>query len=134
MLRPKSNFGCLEVVIFHVFGPSEFSKFDFRCNAEALRRFVYRRLSAFEFRVSISECVFGGSRGWFFGFLFGPRSVAFRRYRKVTRCFIYKHLRAFGVSKLIFFEYLKSVNFGPEKSLKPYVYNGFSDFRCLLKT
>ena len=67
-----------EVVIFHVFGPSEFSKFDFRCNSEALRRFVYRRLSAFEFRVSISECVLGGPGAGFSGSFLGPDRSLFQ--------------------------------------------------------
>ena len=47
---------------------------------------------------------------------------------KVTRCFKNKHLGAFQASEAIFFEGLLSVDFGAEKALRRYVYNGFSDF------
>ena len=48
---------------------------------------------------------------------------------KVPRCFKNKHLGAFQASEAIFFEGLLSVDFGAEKALRRYVYNGFSDFR-----
>ena len=47
---------------------------------------------------------------------------------KVPRCFKNKHLGAFQASEAIFFEGLLSVDFGAEKALRRYVYNGFSDF------
>ena len=47
----------------------------------------------------------------------------------VPRCFKNKHLGAFRVSEGIFFEGLLSLDFGAEKALRRYVYNGFSDFQ-----
>ena len=47
---------------------------------------------------------------------------------KVPRCFKNKHLGAFQASEAIVFEGLLSVDFGAEKALRRYVYNGFSDF------
>ena len=52
---------------------------------------------------------------------------------KVPRCFKNKHLGAFQASEAIFFEGLLSVDFGAEKALRRYVYNGFSDFFVFVK-
>ena len=78
--------------------------------------------------VSISKHVLKGSLGCLFSTLVGPRSVVFLKIAKVARSFKNKHLGAFRVSEGIFFEGLLSVDFGAEKALRRYVYNGFSDF------